>query len=197
MLYCARRPWRAISILMTTELGAPLGADNIRLEPLAEWHRADLKAACAEDLEIWPIYGTSWDPDHFDTQFDALRAREHTHAFAVFKDGRLVGMTAFLGHRSERQTVEIGNTYYVPAVRGTGFNRRVKTLLLDRAFACDIRRVEFRVDDRNARSKAAVRKLGASQDGLLRAERITWTGHVRDTALFSILAEEWRNLSAA
>jgi RimJ/RimL family protein N-acetyltransferase len=81
-------------------------------------------------------------------------------------------------------------------VRGSGLNRRVKRLLLDRAFAYGIRRVEFRVDDRNQRSKAAVRKLGANQDGLIRAERITWTGHVRDTALFSILAEEWRNLSA-
>jgi len=174
-----------------TDLGAPIVAGNIRLEPLGERHRADLKAACAEDLEIWPIYGASWDPDHFEAQFDALRGREGTYPFAVLKDGKLVGMTAFLGHLTARQTVEIGNTYYVPRVRGTGFNRAVKTMLLDRAFACGIRRVEFRVDDRNARSKAAVRKLGANQDGLLRAERITWTGHVRDTALFSMLAEEW------
>ena len=180
-----------------TDLGAPIEAGDIRLDPLVERHRADLKAACAQDLEIWPIYGTSWDPDHFEAQFDSLRGRDNTYPFAVMKDGKLVGMTAFLGYLPARQTVEIGNTYYVPAVRGTGFNRRVKTMLLDRAFACGIRRVEFRVDDRNARSKAAVRKLGANQDGLIRAERITWTGHVRDTALFSILAEEWRNLSAA
>jgi len=113
------------------------------------------------------------------------------------KESTLVGMTAFLGHMPARQTVEIGNTYYVPSVRGTGINARVKKLLLDRAFGCGIRRVELRVDDRNERSKAAVRKLGANQDGLIRAERITWTGHVRDTALFSILAEEWPNLSNA
>ena len=179
-----------------TELGAPIEAGEIRLEPLAERHRAYLKAACAEDLEIWPIYGASWDPDHFEAQFDGLLGREGTYPFAVLKDGKLVGMTAFLGHLPARQTVEIGNTYYVPGVRGTGFNRAVKTMLLDRAFACGIRRVEFRVDERNTRSKAAVRKLGANQDGLLRAERITWTGHVRDTALFSILAEEWPNLPA-
>ena len=182
---------------MTTDLGALLGEGDLRLEPLAEQHRADLKAACAEDLAIWPLYGTSWDPDHFDAQFDAHLARENSYPFAVLKDKMLVGMTAFLGHTPARQTVEIGSTYYVPGVRGTGFNARVKKLLLDRAFACGIRRVEFRVDNRNERSKAAVRKLGANQDGLIRAERITWTGHVRDTALFSILAEEWRNLSAA
>lgn len=180
-----------------TELGAVLQSGNLRLEPLAEHHRTGLKAACAEDCQIWPIYAVSYDPDHFDAQFDSLRGREATYAFAVLLDGVLVGMTAFLGHTPARQTVEIGNTYYVPGMRGTGLNRRVKRLLLDRAFACGIRRVEFSVDDRNARSKAAVRKLGANQDGLIRAERITWTGHVRDSALFSILAEEWRNLPAA
>lgn len=180
-----------------TDLGAPMESGDLRLEPLAEHHRADLKAACAKDRDIWPLYSVSYDPDHFDAQFDALRAREAAYPFAVLQRGRLIGMTAFLGHTPARQTVEIGNTYYVPAVRGTGLNRQAKQMLLDRAFACAIRRVEFRVDDRNARSKAAVRKLGANQDGLIRAERITWTGHVRDTALFSILAEEWRNLSAA
>jgi len=176
-----------------TDLGAPLESGDLRLEPLAEHHRTDLRSACAEDPAIWPIYSVSYDPDHFDAQFDTLCARENVYAFAVLKDGLLVGMTAFLGHTPARQTVEIGNTYYVPGVRGTGLNARVKKLLLDRAFACGIRRVELRVDDRDARSKAAVRKLGANQDGLIRAERITWTGHVRDTALFSILAEEWRN----
>ena len=100
-------------------------------------------------------------------------------------------MTAFLRHMPALQTLEIGNSYIIPFLRGSGFNARVKRLLLDRAFACGIRRVEFRVDDRNARSKAAVLKLGAKLDGVIRAERITWTGHVRDTALFSILAEEW------
>ena len=182
---------------MTDTLGAPLGEGDIRLEPLAERHCADLKAACAKDLAIWPIYSVSYDPDHFDAQFDTLLARPATFPFAILQAGRLVGMTAFLGHSPERQTVEIGNTYIIPFLRGAGFNGRVKKLLLDRAFSCGIRRVEFRVDDRNERSKAAVRKLGAKQDGLIRAERITWTGHVRDTALFSILAEEWRNLSDA
>lgn len=182
---------------MTDPLGAPLTDNDIRLEPLAEHHRQDLKAACAKDLAIWEIYSVSWDPDHFDLQFDQLLARPGTYPFAILQAGRLVGMTAFLNHVPARQTVEIGNSYIIPFLRGSGFNRRVKKLLLDRAFACGIRRVEFRIDDRNARSKAAVRKLGANQDGLLRAERITWTGHVRDTALFSILAEEWSNFPAA
>ncbi len=63
--------------------------------------------------------------------------------------------------------------------------------MLRRAFDCAIRRVEFRVDARNGRSQAAMKKLGAVREGLLRADRITWTGHVRDTVLFAILKNEW------
>jgi RimJ/RimL family protein N-acetyltransferase len=172
-------------------LGAPMADGDIRLEPLAEAHRAALKAACAEDSEIWPIYSVSYDPDHFDESFDKLLARPNVSGFALFLADRLVGISCFLGIDAERQVVEIGNTYYVPDVRGTGFNRRVKDLMLRRAFGCGFRRVEFRVDARNARSQAAVTKLGATREGVLRADRITWTGHVRDTVLFSILAGEW------
>ena len=87
--------------------------------------------------------------------------------------------------------LEIGGTYYRPKFRGTGFNRRVKDMMLKRAFDCGIRRVEFRVDRRNGRSQAAMKKLGAVREGVLRADRITWTGHVRDTVLFAILKDEW------
>ncbi|MND08702.1 hypothetical protein D3C83_315050 [compost metagenome] len=64
-------------------------------------------------------------------------------------------------------------------------------MMLARAFVCGIRRVEFRVDARNQRSQAAMRKLGAVREGLLRADRVTWNGHVRDTVLFAILRDEW------
>jgi RimJ/RimL family protein N-acetyltransferase len=76
-------------------------------------------------------------------------------------------------------------------MRGTGFNRRIKDLMLNRAYRCGFRRIEFRVDARNTRSQAALAKLGAVREGVLRADRITWTGHVRDTVLFSVLAHEW------
>ena len=90
-----------------------------------------------------------------------------------------------------RQALEIGGTYYRPYLRGTGFNHRVKDMMLKRAFDCGIRRVESRVDRRNARSQAAMKKLGAVREGIVRADRITWTGHVRDTVLFAILKDEW------
>ena len=164
---------------------------ELRLVPLAEEYRQGLRAACAEDLDIWRIYATSFDPEHFDAGFDMLRSRPGWQAFAIILDDEVVGMSAFIGIDPERGALEIGNTYYVPEMRGTGFNRKVKDLMIGRAIDCGFRRIEFKVDSRNARSQAAMAKLGAVREGVIRAERITWTGHVRDTVLFSILANEW------
>ncbi len=179
------------------KLSAPMADGEVRLEPLGEEHRRALKAACAEDLEIWPIYATSFDPDHFDASFDRILARADWRCFAILSADELVGMSCFIGIDEDRGVLEIGNTYYVPKMRGTGFNRRVKRLMIDRAVDCGFRRIEFRVDSRNGRSQAAMAKLGAVRDGLIRSDRITWTGHVRDTVLFSILADEWPALKAS
>jgi RimJ/RimL family protein N-acetyltransferase len=178
-------------VIGAAALGAPIAKGDIRLEPLAEVHRGALKAACAEDREVWPIYSTPYDPEHFDASFDLLLSRPNWCCFAIFSGERVVGMSCYIGVEPERGVLEIGNTYYIPAMRGTGFNRRIKNSMLKRAFGCGFRRVEFRVDARNGRSHAAMLKLGAVREGVLRADRITWTGHVRDTVLFSILAEEW------
>lgn len=172
-------------------LGDAMADGAVRLCPMTEAHRAALKAACAEDPAIWPIYSVSYDPGHFDPAFDALMARADARRFAVFAGDRLVGMTCYLGIDEGRGALEIGNTYYTPDLRGTGLNRGVKHLMLARAFDCGFRRVEFRVDARNSRSQAALARLGAVREGVIRADRITWTGHVRDTVLFSILAAEW------
>lgn len=172
-------------------LGEAMADGDLILEPLGDAHRMRLKAACAEDLEIWPIYAVSYDPEHFDGTLDMVLARPNGRAFAVLLDGEVVGMSAYLKIDERGGVLEIGNTYYVPAVRGTGLNRRVKDLMIRRAIDEGFRRIEFRVDVRNERSQAAMAKLGAVREGVLRAERITWTGHVRDTVLFSILASEW------
>ena len=182
---------------MNDALGAAMAADGVRLEPLAEDHRAALKAACAEDLDIWPIYATSWDPDHFDASFDLVMGLKRWRPFALFSGDRLAGMSCYINVDAERGALEIGNTYYVPAMRGTGFNRRIKDLMIRRAMDCGFRRIEFKVDARNLRSQAAMAKLGAVREGVIRADRITWTGHVRDTVLFSILASEWPSQAGA
>ncbi|HVF36753.1 MAG TPA: GNAT family protein [Sphingomicrobium sp.] len=175
------------------ELGAPMIGDGCRADPFGEEHRPALKAACAEDRDIWSIYSLSFGPDHFDASIDKFASNPLNRVFVLFEAGELAGMSSFLGIDKGRQTVEIGGTYYRPKFRGTGFNRRVKDMMLQRAFDCGVRRVEFRVDVRNGRSQAAVAKLGAVREGVIRADRITWTGHVRDTVLYSILAGEFES----
>lgn len=172
------------------QLALPMAEGDLRLEPLAEVHRVALKAACAEDGDIWQIYATSYGPDHFDASFDGLLAKPDGRSFALILGGKLVGMSSYIGIDLGRMVLEIGSTFYVPAVRGTGFNERVKALMIGRAIDCGFRRIEFRVDSRNGRSQAAMAKIGGVREGVLRADRVTWTGHVRDTVLFSILAEE-------
>jgi len=173
-----------------TDLAAPMTGDGVSAEPMAEAHRAALRAACAEERAVWAIYATNFGVDGFDASFDKIMALPWVR-FVLFEDAKLVGMSCYLKIDEGRGVLEIGNTYYRPAFRGTGFNRRIKDMMLTRAFDAGYRRVEFRVDARNQRSQAAMAKLGAVREGVMRADRITWTGHVRDTVLFSILQGEW------
>ena len=175
-----------------SDLAAPMVGDGVRAEPMAEAHRAALKAACAEDLEIWDIFAIGFGPGEFGGSFDKIMALPWVRFVLFDADGELVGMSCFLNIAEERQTLEIGNTYYRPRFRGTGVNHRIKDMMMRRAFDCRYRRVEYRVDARNHRSQAAMTKLGAVREGVIRADRITWTGHVRDTVLFSVLRDEWR-----
>ena len=172
-------------------LSEPMTGDRCRAEPFAEQYRDPLRAACAEDGEIWGIYSNNFGPTGFDDSIERYISNPRNRAFVLFEGGEFAGMSSFLGIDEARQVLEIGGTYYRPHLRGAGFNRRVKEMMLKRAFECGIRRVEFRVDRRNLRSQAAMKKLGAVREGVLRADRITWTGHVRDTVLFAILKEEW------
>ena len=172
-------------------LAEPMSGDNCRAELFSERYREPLKAACAEDREIWAIYANNFGPDGFDESIARYTSNPNNRTFVLFEGNDLAGMSSYLGIDPNRQVLEIGGTYYRRRFRGTGFNRRVKEMMLARAFGCGIRRVEFRVDKRNARSQAAMKKLGAVREGVLRADRITWTGHVRDTVLFAILKDEW------
>ncbi len=172
-------------------LDAPMTGEGCGAEPFSEFHREALKAACAEDRDIWQIYANNFGPEGFDASIDLYRRSKRNRTFVLFDGDELAGMSSFLGIDEARQVLEIGGTYYRPHLRGTGFNRRVKDMMLERAFSAGFRRVEFRVDHRNARSQAAMKKLGAVREGVMRADRITWTGHVRDTVLFAILRDEW------
>lgn len=166
----------------------------VRLEPLAEAHREDLRAACDADPETWTaLYPYSLGGAEFDPGWARLYERPHPARldFAVMVGGVCQGVSSYLGIDPANAVLEIGGTYYAPTVRGGAVNPAAKRLLLGHAFASGARRVSFRVDAINARSRAAVSKLGAVREGVLRQDRITWTGRVRDTVIFSVLAEEW------
>jgi RimJ/RimL family protein N-acetyltransferase len=172
-------------------LDAPMQGDGCRAELFSEDYRDALRAACAEDPDIWDIYSINFGPPDFNRTIDSFSRRPNNRTFVLLDGDDFAGMSSFIGIDEGRQTLEIGGTYYRPHLRGTGFNRRVKDMMIARAFDCGFRRIEFRVDRRNGRSQAAVAKLGAVREGVLRADRITWTGHVRDSVLFAILKDEW------
>ncbi len=164
---------------------------TITLEPAHEKHREGLRIVCDPSDPIWEIYPANWSGPNFDPSFEDMLSNPGRHCFTILLDRVAVGTTSLINLKLNQQTLEIGGTFLAAPARGIGLNSRVKRLQLDRLFGSGIRRVEFRVDERNKRSQAAVMKLGCTQEGILRAERITWTGHVRNTVVFSLLAEEW------
>ncbi len=167
----------------------------VRLEPFEDGHKEPLRLACDADPELWPaFYYMSLGGDQFDAGWASLRSQQAAGTripFAVIHDGEVVGCSTYIGIQPENRTLEIGTTYYRPSSRGGVVNPAAKRLLLDHAFACGAGRVVFQVDAINARSRAAMTKLGAVEEGLMRNDKITWTGRVRSSVIFSILAGEW------
>lgn len=167
----------------------------VRLEPMSQAHREDLRGACNADDETWDaLYPYSMAGEHFDPRWARMLddvAAGRTIAFAVVVEGRCQGVTCYSGIDPGNAVVEVGGTYYHPDLRGGTVNPAAKRLMLGHAFDSRARRLVFRVDAINARSRAAVLKLGATQEGILRQDRVTWTGRVRDTVIFSVLAAEW------
>jgi RimJ/RimL family protein N-acetyltransferase len=167
---------------------------HARLEPMTEAHREDLRAACNADPATWNgLYPYSLAGEHFDATWRRLYgepAKDRLN-FAVMAAGRCMGVSSYVGIDPANQVLEIGGTYYHPDLRGGPTNPAAKHLLMGHAFDSGARRVQFRVDALNAHSRAAVQKLGAIQEGILRQDRVTWTGRIRDTVVFSVLADEW------
>lgn len=168
---------------------------GVRLEPLEMRHQEDLRAACAADPALWrDLYPFSMLDEHFQPVWERLmtgRLGSGSQTYAVVLDGRCQGMTSYIDIDLPNRAVEIGGTYYAPSLRGGVVNPAAKRLMLGHAFDSGMRRVQLNVDAINARSRAAVSKLGATQEGVLRQNRVTWTGRLRDTVVYSILESEW------
>jgi RimJ/RimL family protein N-acetyltransferase len=104
----------------------------------------------------------------------------------------MVGSTSYMDIDPPNRCVEIGATWYAPSHRGTRINPECKLLLLGHAFeTLSCVRVTLKCDSRNLHSQAAIAKLGATREGVLRKHRIQPDGYVRDTVYFSVIAEEW------
>ncbi|WP_460774774.1 GNAT family N-acetyltransferase [Microbacterium sp. GXF7504] len=177
--------------------------DLVRLEPLALSHTADLQAAVA-DGELWRTWYTRI-PAPGDMAAE-IRLRLTRHAagelapWAVVdrRRGVAVGMTTYLHLEPANRRLEIGSTWLGRAAQGTGINPAAKLLLLERAFdVLDCIAVEFRTHWHNHQSRAAIARLGAKQDGVLRNHTVWTDGTLRDTVVFSILDTEWPTVRTA
>lgn len=177
--------------MMTTDLYVPLARGAWRLERLEETHREGLRAACARDNEIWTIYSSNLTGEDFDPAFDfKLTGTGGQYAYAVMQGDAVVGCTSWYAVAPEHRALAIGYTYLAPEVRGTDCNLAIKGAMIGHARASGFHRIHFDIDVRNTRSQAAVRKLGCTLEGILRCNKVTWTGHLRDTAIYALLPGE-------
>ena len=114
-----------------------------------------------------------------------------TYAVRRLGDGAVVGTTSFFDISAAHRRVEIGMTFLTEGARAGPVNPDIKLAMLSHAFGAGAVRVELVTDARNLRSQAAIARLGAVREGVLRRHKITWTGHVRDTVMFSITDLDW------
>jgi RimJ/RimL family protein N-acetyltransferase len=168
----------------------------VRLEPYAPELREDVRIALDCDSESWSLFTVSGQGEHFQSWWDgalAEQARGSRVAFAVrrLSDGRVVGTTSYLNIRREHRGCEIGATFYHPDVRASVVNPECKRLMLANVFGEGALRVEIVTDARNQRSQAAIAKLGAVREAVLRRHKVTWTGHIRDTVMYAITDLDW------
>jgi RimJ/RimL family protein N-acetyltransferase len=173
----------------------------VRLEPFTPALEAEVRAALDCDPEAWDIMVGAAYGEHFEGWWAsalAAMAAGSRIAFAVRRkaDGAVVGTTSLYEIKPDYRRCEIGSTFYRPEARGGAVNPACKRLLLGHAFDAGAVRVEIITDAINPASGAAIRKLGARDEGVLRKHKITWTGRIRDTAQFAILDEDWPDVRA-
>jgi N-acetyltransferase len=176
-------------------LAQPLEGRFIRLEPFEPRLKEEVRSAIACDPETWAMMPINPMGDRFDeywcTASSASPDDRIAYAIRRLSDHLVVGMSSYYTSLASQGGIEIGTSFVRPEARGGPVNPEAKYLMLSHAFAMGAVRVQFRVDTRNLRSQSAVAKLGAMREGVLRRDRLTWTGYIRDTVYFSILDQEW------
>ena len=177
-----------------------LELNGIRLEPLGLQHAAGLRAA-ASDGELWKLRVTSVpEPQTVEGYIaTALDMRPARLAFAVCDaaSGTVLGTTSYHDIVPAIARLEIGYTWYARSVQRTHVNTTCKLLLLSHAFeTLGSAVVGFRTDNYNFASQAAIERLGAKRDGVLRHHAMRRDGTVRDTVMYSIVRGEWPEVKA-
>lgn len=185
---------------MTTEMNVVpvvLEGRHVRLEPLSEAHHADL-AAVGLDEELWrwiptPVRTPQEMSGYIQTALEE-QSRGVSLPFALIEktSGRAIGSTRYGNIDRAHHRVEIGWTWVAPPWQRTGVNTEAKYLLLRHAFeTLGCIRVELKTDSLNERSRNAILRIGAREEGTFRNHMITSSGRIRHTVYFSILDSEW------
>jgi RimJ/RimL family protein N-acetyltransferase len=175
----------------------------VRLEPLESRHFDAVLAAAASHPAVWThipyrMQGRE-DVERFFAIADRMRAKESAAVFATCAgpERRLAGSTSIRLVDPETPTVEIGGTWIVPEWQRTRVNTEAKYLQLTHCFeTLGVTRVELKTDALNDRSRAAMRRIGATEEGTFRRHMRRHNGTVRDSVYFSIIADEWPTVKA-
>ena len=174
--------------------GSTLTGRFVALEPLEARHHADLVAAAgAPDIFTYmPVENGARFAENLPVLArDNARGAMVTYVVRRLSDDTVVGSTSYLAIVQEHARVEIGWTWYVPDAQGGTVNPEAKYLLLANAFGKGWHRVEYKTDSKNAHSRAALKKLGAREEGTFRGHMWMPKGYWRDSVYFSIVAEDW------
>lgn len=181
---------------------AQLEGPHVRLDPLSESHHSAL-CEVGLDPSLWewtPFRVTS--PDEMMTYIqDALKAKAAGTALPYVTvdraSGRVVGSTRFMSIDEPNRHVEIGSTWISAPYQRTPVNTEAKYLMLRQAFETfGCLRVELKTDSLNRRSRDAIRRIGATEEGIFRNHMITWSGRMRHSVWFSIIDTEWLHVKA-
>lgn len=194
------------AIFTALDIAVPVTLEGnvMRLEPIRREHDELFWHVAKDDLE--DIF--RWIPHSMKTREDfctlvdkafAEQDRGESVVFATVErsSGRVIGSTRFMNIDRANRRVEIGSTWIAPAWQRTAVNTEAKYLMLRHAFEVwGCIRVELKTDALNQRSRNAILRIGAREEGTLRRHVVTWTGRVRDTVYFSILDSEWPGVKA-
>ena len=189
---------------MSMKLGAvTLEGSRVRLEPLGPQHAEDLARSCTEPatwryFPMAPIASLAemqaWIADR---QAQAEQGEWFAFAIVDRPSGRTVGSTSYLDLSAAHRRLEIGSTWLQTPARRTGINTECKYLLLRQAFeSMGANRVQLKTDARNLQSQAAIERIGATKEGVLRAQMVMTDGYLRDSVMYSVIKPEWPGVKA-